>query len=63
MLATTDMLTPIDQPLDKLDDLKPDEMYVAFTFLYPLCSTERVLVISENMHGASRHPDLSGHDD
>ncbi len=22
------MLTPIDQPLDKLEDLKPDEMYV-----------------------------------
>jgi hypothetical protein len=22
------MLTDIDQPLDKLDDLKPDEMYV-----------------------------------
>lgn len=23
-----EMLTPIDQPLDKLDDLRPDEMYV-----------------------------------
>jgi len=22
------MLTPVDQPLDKLEDLKPDEMYV-----------------------------------
>ena len=22
----TEMLTPIDQPLDKLEDLKPDEM-------------------------------------
>lgn len=26
-LGTTEMLTPIDQPLDKLEDLKPDEMY------------------------------------
>lgn len=24
----TEMLTPIDQPLDKLEDLKQDEMYV-----------------------------------
>ena len=23
-----DMLTPIDHPLDKLEDLAPDEMYV-----------------------------------
>jgi membrane-associated progesterone receptor component len=24
----SEMLTPIDQPLDKLEDLRPDEMYV-----------------------------------
>jgi len=23
-----EMLTPVDQPLDKLEDLKPEEMYV-----------------------------------
>lgn len=23
-----EMLTPVDQPMDKLEDLKPDEMYV-----------------------------------
>jgi len=26
------MLTPVDQPLDKLEDLKPDEMYVNPSF-------------------------------
>ena len=26
--APTDMLTPLDQPLDKLEDLTPSEMYV-----------------------------------
>jgi hypothetical protein len=25
--TTPEMLTPLDQPLDKLEDLKPDEMY------------------------------------
>ena len=28
------MLTPIDQSLDKLEDLKPDEMYVSSRLLY-----------------------------
>lgn len=28
LTTSPDMLTPIDQPLDKLEDLKPDEMYV-----------------------------------
>ena len=28
------MLTPIDQSLDKLEDLKPDEMYVLSRLLY-----------------------------
>ena len=27
--AITDMLTPIDQPLDKLADLRSDEVYVS----------------------------------
>ena len=26
LTAHAEMLTPIDQPLDKLEDLKPDEM-------------------------------------
>lgn len=30
-LTPSDMLTPIDQPLDKLDDLPPDEMYASFS--------------------------------
>lgn len=29
-LSCSEMLTPIDQPLDTLTDLKPDEMYVLF---------------------------------
>lgn len=29
------MLTPVDQPLDKLDDLKPDEMYVGLDSHFP----------------------------
>lgn len=30
-----EVLTPVDQPLDKLDDLKPDEVYV-----YPLSNND-----------------------
>lgn len=44
-----DMLTPIDQPLDKLEDLTPSEMCVT------ICSLLVTLVItflsSENMNG------------
>ena len=32
-----EMLTPIDQPLDKLEDLHPDEMYVYPSNVY-ICS-------------------------
>ena len=45
------MLTPIDQPLDKLDDLKPDEMCV-FALLYLHCSDA---FCSENMKGWIEH--------
>lgn len=31
------MLTPIDQPLDKLADLRPDEMYVSLLSGYVVC--------------------------
>jgi hypothetical protein len=30
-----EMLTPIDQPLDKLEDLTPEEMSVFFSFPSP----------------------------
>lgn len=32
-----EMLTPVDQPLDKLEDLKPDEMWV-YRDMYVDCS-------------------------
>ena len=30
LIGIAEMLTPIDQPLDKLDDLTPEEMCVHF---------------------------------
>jgi hypothetical protein len=43
------MLTPVDQPLDKLDDLTPSEMYVH----RPSYSASNLscLFFSENMNG------------
>ncbi len=29
LIDVVEMLTDVDKPLDRLDDLKPDEMYVA----------------------------------
>jgi hypothetical protein len=38
IFSGTEMLTPVDQPLDKLEDLRPDEMCV-------ICCFEQVTVI------------------
>ena len=37
------MLTPVDQPLDKLDDLQKDEMYVGL--LYNTLVSDRLHII------------------
>ena len=45
------MLTPVDQPLDKLDDLQKDEMYVGL--LYSTLVSDRLhIFFSENMRGS-----------
>jgi hypothetical protein len=48
-----EMLTDIDKPLDKLEDLTNEEMYVLFPFRRVLSLTGRVFVYSENMKGMS----------
>ena len=49
-ICYTEMLTPVDQPLDKLDDLQKDEMYVGF--LYNALVSDRLhIYFSENMRG------------
>jgi len=36
LIPLSEMLTPVDQPLDKLEDLKPDEMcVVALLYISP----------------------------
>lgn len=37
------MLTPIDQPLDKLEDLAPEEMS-AFFFLFPIANVDAAVL-------------------
>jgi membrane-associated progesterone receptor component len=52
------MLTPIDQPLDKLEDLTPEEMSVPL-YYSPSCMLMPVLfcfsLTSENMKGWIEH--------
>ena len=38
------MLTPIDKPLDKLEDLTPEEMYVKVSLSYALSLTHAFAV-------------------
>ena len=45
------MLTPIDQPLDKLDDLTPEEMCVFFVIYLSVPITDSKPRSSENMKG------------
>ena len=49
-----DMLTPIDEPLDKLEDLTPEEMLV-FRFSVVVCANADSLYGSENMKGWIEH--------
>jgi len=52
------MLTPIDQPLDKLEDLTPEEMLVSSPpFLHRDCSRwcDSVPLSSDNMKGWIEH--------
>jgi hypothetical protein len=44
------MLTPVDQPLDKLDDLKSDEMCVLLCFAYQ-GHVPKYNFFSDNMKG------------
>ena len=46
-----EMLTPIDQPLDKLEDLTPEEMFVPVSFHFSLI--DHPSAYSENMKGMS----------
>lgn len=56
-LLLTEMLTPVDQPLDKLEDLQADEMYVYPLHPYPFSSllTSILVFDSENMKGWIDH--------
>jgi len=50
-LPHQDMLTPVSEPLDKLTDLQPDEMYVLTLFRCPLPKTNAIWLFSDNMKG------------
>jgi len=50
-LPHQDMLTPVSEPLDKLTDLQPDEMYVRTLFGCPLPKTNAIWLFSDNMKG------------
>jgi membrane-associated progesterone receptor component len=54
--SIAEMLTPVDQPLDKLEDLTPEEM-LAFSFFLSLFANANMILFlsSENMKGWIEH--------
>ena len=56
LTGIAEMLTPIDQPLDKLDDLTPEEMCVFFVIYLSVPITDSKPRSSENMKGTLAPP-------
>jgi hypothetical protein len=51
-----EMLTPIDEPLDSLADLQPDEMYFRLCIIFLSSTNHFRHIFSENMRGRFINP-------